>query len=64
MALPPSAWDAIMFDTLLFIGFCAAVVLVAFAAIRVERDAGMGRKRGGWKPTPGRRDDSGDGTGA
>lgn len=60
-AMPaPEAWNAVMFDTLLFIGFCAAVVLVAFAAVRVERGAGVGRKRGGWKPTPGPKPDSGD----
>ena len=50
-----------MFDTLLFIAFCVAVVLVAFAATRIERGAGLGRKRGGWKPTPGSRPDSDDG---
>jgi hypothetical protein len=53
-----------MFDTLLFIGFCLAVVLVAFAAVRIERGAGMGRKRGGWKPTPGSRQESDDSPGA
>ncbi len=56
--------NAAMFDTLLFIGFCLAVVLVAFAAVRIERGAGMGRKRGGWKPTPGSRQESDDSPGA
>lgn len=41
-----------MIDTAMFILFCIGPALAAYAALRQERDAGGGRRRGGWKPTP------------
>jgi len=41
-----------LFDTAMFILFCIGPALAAYAALRQERDAGGGRRRGGWKPTP------------
>lgn len=36
----------------MFILFCVGPALAAYAALRQERSAGGGGKRGGWKPTP------------
>jgi hypothetical protein len=51
-------------DTLMFVLFCLAVAVVAYALVRVERAAGVGRRKGPWRPpSPGRSGDEPPGAG-
>jgi hypothetical protein len=46
-----------VFDTAMFILFCAAVPVVAYVLIRLEK-GGAGAQKGPWRPTPPKRPDS------